>query len=299
MHNTFRQRQWNLEHDTTNDVQRKFLRGSKQLLRRVGTGYNTSRGVVTPGVKYVLGCLLVAILSACAALKEPPGGARVAPISAEPSQVLALVRSLPPSPSEADLTRQLPAIMQEIARSPARDADIVRDAVVLLALQPAVVEALSQNYERLPLLRYGERLLVIQIAGALRRPDATGFLEEVIWKPLPPLVRMREGLSEREQEEIVQVKAVHGLAYLRTSSAAERTIRVILEHESEHVRREAIDAYLWNHGDTPEAARRLKALIPARYHAFVGMPRYVRGVDAAEFDRQTAARRKLLREVKP
>lgn len=107
------------------------------------------------------------------------------------------------------------------------------------------------------------------------------------------------GMSLREREEIIQVKAMQGLAYLGTDAAADETVRIISEHESEHVRREAIDAYLWNHGDSAEAVRHLKTLIPARYHAFVGMPRYVRGGDAVLFNRKTAEQRSLLGEVKP
>ena len=60
--------------------------------------------------------------------------------------------------------------------------------------------------------------------------------------------------------EILQAKAVESVAYLNTPEADAMTMRAIREHPSPVVRAAAIDAYLFNHGDTEAAKQELRAI---------------------------------------
>jgi hypothetical protein len=88
---------------------------------------------------------------------------------------------------------------------------------------------------------------------------------------------------------MVQVKAVQGLAYLATPQADAAVREVIVKHEALHVRVSAIDAYMWNHGDSPETAAELYRLLPADLHRYVERPRFHRGMDHQEFTRRLRA----------
>lgn len=209
-----------------------------------------------------------------------------------PSGVLTLVKRLPVKASQAQLSASLPVIMTEVARAGMSDSEKVREAVAILAHQPKVVEVLVTSYRNLPPQHFAQRLLTVQVIGQMRRADARTFLGEVVRKPLPADTPIKDGLSQRDIEEAIQVKAVHGLAFLRSDIAFDDIVKVMREHESEHVRREAIDAWLWNHGDRPKAAGELKALLPDRYHKFIGIPRFVRGMDAAAFNKHVLGKRR-------
>jgi hypothetical protein len=141
----------------------------------------------------------------------------------------------------------------------------------------------------LPIEAFEQRLVMIGILGELRRPDSASHLGEVVWAPLPPAESIVEGLAPRDLEEMIQVKAVQGLAYLATPSADKAVLEVISKHEALHVRVSAIDAYMWNHGDSRQTADKLYRLLPAELHPYVERPRFHRDMDPEEFGQRLRA----------
>jgi hypothetical protein len=254
---------------------------------------------MTARISKFLAVIVVAVLGSACTTSKAPARPLLESRAGNQTMILMLVKELPMGASEAVLKDRIPEILQTVAGSPAGEISSVREGLALRALQPASVKVLIHTYNSTPSERFSERFLLIQVLGALKRPDAFAFLKEVIWKPLPTGATLHAGLSTREREEIIQSKAMQGLAYLGTASAAEETMRIIREHGSEHVRREAIDAYLWNQGDSAEAVRQLRESLPARYHTSIGMPRYMKGGNAVTFNRKMDEQRRLSGEVKP
>ena len=60
-------------------------------------------------------------------------------------------------------------------------------------------------------------------------------------------------------------------------------------HTSKMVRLAAMDAYMWNNGDTTEAASTLLAHVNVAEQKFVRRPRRYRGMDAMAFEQQLMA----------
>ena len=120
----------------------------------------------------------------------------------------------------------------------------------------------------------------------MQRPEAISQLGEVVWAPLPAADGLAEGLGSRDFEEMVQAKAVQGLAYLRTPEADRAVLDVIADHEALHVRISAIDAYMWNHDDSRAAARQLYELLPKELHPYVERPRFHQGMSTEEFNKR-------------
>lgn len=208
------------------------------------------------------------------------------------NRIRKLVDEIPKAVSQQDIESKMDTIFAEIGRTRRQDMELVHEALVGLRGQPNVVPALINRFNSLLLERFHDRMLTVQIIGELQRPDALDFLRSVVRKPLPPIVPSREPglITLRGNEEIIMVKAVQGIAYLRDANggqdegALKEILSIIQTHPSRSVRIAAIDAYMWNHGDTTEAAATLYKLIPQEFHPYVEMPRFHRGMNRNVFD---------------
>lgn len=208
----------------------------------------------------------------------------------EASRLRQIVSDLPAEASVDEVELALFDVLPQIYRATNRDLPVVAEVVAKLRRQPGAVEAMARQYRQLPEEAVERRLVVLGMLGEMRRRDAVAQLREVAWAPLPPLEsQTEERLTARDLEEMVQVKAVQGLAYLATPQADAAVREVIEKHEALHVRVSAIDAYMWNHGDSPETAAELYRLLPAELHPYVERPRFHRGMDREEFTRRLRA----------
>ena len=207
----------------------------------------------------------------------------------EASRLRQVVADLPEKASVDQVELALYDVLPQIYRATNRDLPVVAEVVEKLRQQPGAVEAIARQYRQLPAEALEHRLVVLGMLGEMKRSDALPQLREVIWAPLPPADSQADKLTARDVEEMVQVKAVEGLAFLATPQADAAVREVIAKHEALHVRVSAIDAYMWNHGDRPETAAELYRLLPAELHPYVERPRFQRGQDAEEFTRRLQA----------
>lgn len=250
---------------------------------------------------FVLGVGLVALLlglwtqEASAGPQErfsedpPDPTGRLTARALDVNKLRSTVTGLAANASEADVDRVLQAVLPELLEASVQDAPAVAEILADLGKQPRAVSAFAQSYRKLPREAFQERLLTMGMVGELKRSDAIPFLREVISAPLPAKEGTSEALTPRELEEMIQAKAVQGLAFLATPEADAAVRDVILEHESRHVRLTGIDAYMWNHGDSPEAAKQLYEILPKNLHPYVERPRFQAGTDPKEFDERLKA----------
>ena len=207
----------------------------------------------------------------------------------EAGRLRQVVTDLPAKASADQVELALYDVLPQIYRATNRDLPVVAEVVAKLREQPGAVEAMARQYRQLPAEALEHRLVVLGMLGEMKRPDAMAQLREVVWAPLPPADSQADKLTARDFEEMVQVKAVEGLAFLATPQADAAVREVIAKHEALHVRVSAIDAYMWNHGDRPETAAELYRLLPAELHPYVERPRFQRGQNAEEFTRRLRA----------
>ena len=220
--------------------------------------------------------------------RRPSSGTKMSN-ALEASRLRQVVADLPPAASVDEVELALFDLLPQIYRATNQDLPVVAEVVASLSQQPAAVEAMVRQYRQVPAEAIEQRLVVLGILGEMKRSDAMAHLREVVWASLPPADSQTEGLSARDLEEMVQVKAVQGLAYLATPQADAAVRKVIEDHEALHVRVSAIDAYMWNHGDSPATAAELYRLLPADLHPYVERPRFHRGMERAEFTRRLRA----------
>jgi len=148
-----------------------------------------------------------------------------------------------------------------------------------------VVDRLFERLDRYRQADVGMSLLTLSVIGELRRGDALGRLERLVWEDLPETDEVGHGdLSRRDLLEMLQAKAAEGIAYLATDEADEIIFRVTQHHSSTAVRSAAVDAFLFNHNDSDEARARLEEVLLPKDAAFAGRVRQTRSMDRDEFN---------------
>jgi hypothetical protein len=201
----------------------------------------------------------------------------------------AIVGAIPPNASREQVDQGVERFVAAFSNARSSDVPAFFNAFSRFRDQPNLVVAFGDYYGRLPKTDHGKRLVTLALLGELKRPDAMPFLHKIVWTPLPNRESLAEGLGARDWEEIVLIKAIDGLGYLRTPEADKALIEVMKQHESIAARNAAIDSYMWNHEDSEDAARVLYQVLPVEWHKFVQRPRFHRGMDAKRFNEQVEA----------
>lgn len=200
-----------------------------------------------------------------------------------------VLANIPPNASREQMDGGVNDFMTTFSKSRSGDLQKFTNALTALREQPQLVSAIAAHYDRLPKPDHTGRISTLAVLGELKRPDAMPFLQKTVWTPMPARQPLEEGLTERDLEEMVIVKALQGVGYLRSPDSDKALLDVMQFHESRAVRIAAIDSYMWNHDDTSASAQFLYQTLPADLHKFVDRPRFHRGMDRNRFNEQLAA----------
>lgn len=165
-----------------------------------------------------------------------------------------------------------------------------------------IAGALCQEAFRAQKTDHSRALVVLSILGEMRSPVGEECLRRFVNLPFP-----REGTKTTEGEIVeqtalatLQAKAIDGLAYMGTASGDEEVLRQVQKHPSIIVRAEAINAYLWNHRDSPEEARRrLAQYVRKGEEIYLDRIRREEGERAESFNQKLEAYLKAHPEVMP
>jgi hypothetical protein len=202
-----------------------------------------------------VGLVAVATLGGChrnQAGKNAP--ATNAPGGPSPSTLLKSYElHSPPSLASAS---DVPRFLDWAGASHVDERDDARKVLAEAASRPDVIDGFIKEIERVQTADHTRALLALALLGETRNPTAQDFFAEFARRPLPTTGPVIEGeIIEQTRAAQLQAKAVDGLAYANTEAANRVVTQIIAEHPSKIVRAEAINAYLWNHGDSDEARK--------------------------------------------
>lgn len=171
-------------------------------------------------------------------------------------------------------------------RSTVDESELVRRAIVAARWNERVVGALIDEVETAQRTDHSRALLALALLGEMRNPGGTAFLMDFIHRPLPRTGTVAFGgeIVERTAQAMLQAKAVDGIAYLRTEEGDDAVLSIAGSHPSKIVRAEAINAFLWNHGDSPAARRVLAPRVRADEQILIDRVRRGSGEGAASFN---------------
>jgi len=185
-----------------------------------------------------------------------------------------------------------------VGSAPMSDLEAVRSAIAR-GCDDDVVAILGQQLNRLPIVDTSRHNVLLSILGESRREAAIRPLEEFIWNVVDVLSPIEVIAGSMLSDKIVcdiglnfgfafRSRAAEMLAHIGGARAFEGTVRVIREHPESTVRRAAIDAYLYNCGDTAEALREVSRLARDEDQEWVGIPRRTLDTDPDEMRERVA-----------
>jgi hypothetical protein len=119
----------------------------------------------------------------------------------------------------------------------------------------------------------GTRRVAVAILGELRNPEAVPALQTIVDAPLPPVEISHHPLTDRAIAAAIASRAVEAIAYIGTEDALAYVLDRAANHPARVVRLKAIDAYLFNHGDSSAARDALLATVRAQEQRYVGLAR--------------------------
>ncbi|MEP6697768.1 MAG: hypothetical protein ABJA34_12960 [Pseudonocardiales bacterium] len=175
------------------------------------------------------------------------------------------------------------------------DVEVIRARIADSRGDDAVVDRLHEELWALPLVDVSRHRVLLATIGELRDGRSAGKLHEFVWyegeftPPQPSPDESRSCQFELDATEMLQARAVEMLAFLNTDEASTATLEVAARHPKRAVRLAAIDAYLFNHGDTADAAEKLHGLVPPEDRSAVGLPRRTRDTDPQDLERMMLA----------
>jgi len=180
-----------------------------------------------------------------------------------------------------------------VATMPVSQVDDVKAQIAAVRFDPNVVDAVAAGLSFRNPGSYGRQLIYLSILGEMQNERALGplqsylnsrdclvFEERVAVHPAPnaPNTSMFDGCAG------LKARAVSMIAHLNSEAATAVVSNAIKEHPSRTVRLAAIDAYLYNNGDSPEAIATAKRWAKPDEVKFVGLPRLASDTNRQDFE---------------
>lgn len=246
--------------------------------------------------------LVIALVSGCPPTRSPrrrPDAPRTKRAGEpSPSQILKhYPLHAPPPLASGD---QVASFLDWAGASHVDEREDGRKVIAAAAGNPEVVQALIDEVEHVQAIDHTRALLALAVLGETRSPLAQQYFTGFVHRPLPNEGTVIEGeIIEETRAAQLQAKAVDGLAYVNTESADKVVMDVIASHPSKIVRAEAVNAYLWNHGDSTAAQRMLSQFVRKDEAILIDRVRRVTGETAQTFNAKLAEFLKQHPELAP
>ncbi|HEX8054964.1 MAG TPA: hypothetical protein VF517_18420 [Thermoleophilaceae bacterium] len=213
----------------------------------------------------------------------PPARQEIEPKTESPTLPLP-----PPRDREA-----LSALIEAVASTPNGRRDDVRRMIGEWGERSAVADVLHQELHSLPTSDVGRHGLLLSIIGELAEPSSVDALERFLWMSKQEIYGPSPEPADGdgcgfEPVGILEARAAEMLAWVLKTDQEDRVMKIVLDHPLGAVRAAAIDAYLFNRDDDPDAAAELAKRVRSADAWAVGLPRRFDGMYAEDFERLAA-----------
>lgn len=183
------------------------------------------------------------------------------------------------------------AFLQWASASVPEERDDARQALAAMRSDKTVVSTLCRIGRKAEVTDGTKAMVAYALLGELRSDKGLRCLRSVVVRkaPVGGPVETESGKPMAELSfEQLQAKAVEGMAYHGTAESDAMVLDVIAKHPSRAVRAAAIDAWLWNHGDGPDARVPLLQVVSASDAVLLDRVRREEGESAKSFDTKLA-----------
>ncbi len=236
-------------------------------------------------VLFLLILAMAPAVGGCEKSRQPPRSSNDDPPAFSP------VAQQPHGSLSSLSVESLETFLGEAAATPQEKADRIRAEISRVANNPEVISALSNKLLETPVSNVERHLMLLSTLGETKNPAAIKALSQFIWskQPLAPPPNpnsARHDSSFFNHDVALRARAAEMLAYIGTEEAKAATLEIAAKHPNVEVRLAAIDAYLFNNNDAADAKERLLGVVQEGERKLVGLPRWKKGMDRADFDRR-------------
>ncbi len=226
------------------------------------------------------------------------------PSGPSPSRVLETrtLHNAPQLGGTGDAARKsVQAFIDWAGKSTGREHDDVTKALAAARSNKEVSTAFCEQAFAAQKSDHSRALLTLSLLGELRNEESELCLRRFVNLPLPKAIaRTKEDSNPQATAlALLQAKAVEGLAYLHNKTGDEEVLRQVQKNPSLIVRAAAINAYLYNHGDSAEARKTLSGYVRKGEEIYLDRIRKEKGENKASFNRKLATYLRAHSEVKP
>jgi hypothetical protein len=210
------------------------------------------------------------------------------PAGASPS-ILLRARTLHQPPlligTGTDAQRNAQAFLDWASFSTEDERDDGRRALAAAQGNRDIAQAFCDEANRSQREDFSRAQVALALLGEMRSSVGESCLNAFLQQPLPTTGTVIEGeIVEQTQLAMLQAQAVEGLAWLRSSTGDTAVLRAAGGNPHVVVRAAAINAYLWNHGDTTEAKQTVLRYVRTDETIFADRVRREPGETAATFN---------------
>jgi hypothetical protein len=182
-----------------------------------------------------------------------------------------------------------------VSTMPTSQVNEVKKQIALVKSDPKVVDAVAGKLSFVNLGSYGRQLIYLSILGEMKNERALGPLQNYLNSRDCPVFEERAVIrrvstapqtsqtSKFDACAGLKAAAVNMIAYINTTASSAMVLAAVSQHPSRTVRLSAINAYLYNNGDSPEAIATARRQVRREEAKFVGLPRLSQHTDLKEF----------------
>ncbi len=175
------------------------------------------------------------------------------------------------------------------ATAPVSEKERVRAAIARRAGDERIGAAIQERYRKIVEDDYDFALVALSVLGELRAKNSIPFFAGILDERVSANDRdFEHGLSRGDALNMLQAKAVEGLAYLKDPEADEIVLKTAAEHPSRHVRSAAVQAMLYNADDKAEARRKLEGVLSDEDRSLLDLVRRTGARQTGDFNARLA-----------
>jgi hypothetical protein len=179
-----------------------------------------------------------------------------------------------------------------VSTMPSSQVSDVKQQIALVKSDPKVVDAVASQLSFRDLGSYGRQLIYLSILGEMKNERALTPLQNYLHSRDCPVFEERaliHPVSNAPKTSIfdacagLKAASINMIAYINSATAQTVVLQTINGHASRTVRLSAINAYLYNNGDSEKAMAMARQYAKPEEAKFVGIPRLSPDTNPKEF----------------
>jgi hypothetical protein len=171
--------------------------------------------------------------------------------------------------------------------------DDVTKQIATVTADNSIVDAVSSRLSFANPGSVDHQLIYLSVLGEMKNERAITPLRDYVYSgECPVLEQIHQGKSRSRNTSVLDTcallksHAVSMISYINTPAAHQVVLQAISDHPSRAVRISAIDAFLYNAGDSPEAMQVVSRSVRPEERIFIGLPRLDPSTSLKEFDQR-------------